>query len=281
MDQRDIRSLQRVSALVFAAALLFLAFFLLAKTAPFREVTPFREDPFDAVGSMAIQVAVLIGGLTWVRSLTLGRARPFQPVLILRGWVCVLAAIQITVAADAIAILLSPPAPMPEAGGLIWMLVLTAFVALLGDLAVLLGYRHTEAVAPPRNLTPADAIDDVLSVFQELAFAAHSFLPPSLVEGIRRLSSRRIFSRIPWVAPDRHPWRFASAVGLGLGCAVLGAQLAEGIPSRWSTAVLLAGIFLGGELASTLAGFAALGGNLGLRPAWLPPGGHATYRPTP
>ena len=172
----------------------------------------------------------MIGGLTWVRSLTLatGRAWLFHPVLILRGWVCVLAAIQITLATDAIAVLRSPLAPVPAAGGLLRMLGLTAAVALLGDLAVLVGCRQTEAVAPPRNLTPADAIDDVLSVFQEVAFAAHSFLPTSLIEGIRRLNSRRIFSRIPWVAPDRHPWRFACSAGIVFGCALLAAQLAEG-----------------------------------------------------
>jgi hypothetical protein len=65
MTQRDIRSLQWVSAFVFAAALLFLAFFQLAKSASLQEVAPFREDPYDAVGSMAIQVAVLIGGRRW------------------------------------------------------------------------------------------------------------------------------------------------------------------------------------------------------------------------
>jgi len=212
--------------------------------------------------------------------LATGRARPFQSVLILRGWVCVLAAIQITLAADAIAVLLGPSGPMPSADGLRWMLGLTACVALFGDLAVLIGFRHTEAPTPPGNLTPADAIDDILSVFQEVASAAHSFLPAALIERMRRLSSRRIFSRIPWVAPDRHPWRFACTVGLVFGCALLAGQLAEGIPSRWSTVVLLAGIFLGGELAGTLAGFAALGGYLGLRPAWRPAGNGSTSRPS-
>jgi len=263
--------------------LLFLAFFQLAKTAPFDEVAPFGEDPYDAVGSMAIQVAILIGGLTLVRSLTLAtsRARPFQPVLILRGWVCVLAAIQITLAADAIAVLRTPPVRMPESRALLWMLGLTACVALLGDLAVLLGKRPAGAVSPPRNLTPADAIDDGISVFQELAVAAHSILPPSLIESIRGLSSRTIFSRIPWVAPDRHPWRFACTVGLVSGCALLAAQLAEGLPSRWNTVGLLAGIFVGGELAGALAGFAALGGYLGLRPAGRLPGDRSTSLPTP
>lgn len=268
MTRRDIRRLQWVSTFVFAAALLFFAFFQRAKIAPYREVSPFGEDPYDAVGSIAIQAAVLIGGLTWIRSATLAtsRPRPFQPVLILRGWVCGLSTIQITLAADAIAVLHNPPAPSPAASGLLWMLGLIAVVALLGDLAVLVGFRHTVAAALPRNLTPADAIDDVLSVFQELAFAARSFLPPSLVEGIRRLNSRRIFSRIPWVAPNRHPWRFAFAAGLISGFALLAAQLAEGLPSHWSTALLLAGVFLGGEVAGVLAGFAVLGGYLGVRP---------------
>ena len=46
------------------------------------------------------------------------------------------------------------------------------------------------------------------------------------------------------------------------------AQLQEGFPPNLKAGLLVAGIFISGELAATLAGFAIFGGYLGLQPSF-------------
>jgi hypothetical protein len=71
VDPKDVRRLHRVTALITGAALAFALFFQIAKGGPFRVVNPFGEDPYDAVGSFAVQGTLLIGALTYARALRL------------------------------------------------------------------------------------------------------------------------------------------------------------------------------------------------------------------
>ncbi len=84
------------------------------------------------------------------------------------------------------------------------------------------------------------------------------------VEGF---SSDRLFARLGWVDPRRHPWRFALALSLLAGLGLFAAHLREGLPPSLRIGLLLAGFFIGGESLAVMLGFVILGGFLGLRPA--------------
>ena len=71
MNKETIQRVHRVTALITLAALIFYLFFQINKGKPFRDINPFGEDPYDAVGSLAVQGALLIGILTYARALRL------------------------------------------------------------------------------------------------------------------------------------------------------------------------------------------------------------------
>ena len=67
MVEQTIKHIHRVTALIFVAAIAFYLFFQINKRSPFVEASPFADDPYDVVGSIAIQVALLISLLTYAR----------------------------------------------------------------------------------------------------------------------------------------------------------------------------------------------------------------------
>lgn len=97
----------KASALViFGLSILFLLFFQFCKQAPdLRPVNPFAEDPYDAVGSGGIQLALLAALLTLIHVF-----RPYpqsgmpsaQILLTLRGGTVALISVAVTLAPDAI-----------------------------------------------------------------------------------------------------------------------------------------------------------------------------------
>jgi hypothetical protein len=265
--------MHRVTALVFLAAILFYLFFQINKGGPLGEINPFAVDPYDAVGSFAFQVASLVGLLTYARALRLRVDPALAPrsQLILRGNLLVLFAILATLLADAWAVF-QTRAVFNVLWTSIWGRV------LLGELAGMFALELVCVVAtvavfaplrlddPPRDLTPADAIDDLWALVRLAMQRVSGWLPRALVEWATGFSSDRLFARLGWVDPRQHPWRFAAALGLLAGLALFAAQFQEGLPPSLPIGLLLAGIFIGGEWMATLLGFALLGGFLGLRP---------------
>ena len=69
MNDQNIKRIHRITALIFVAAIIFFLFFQVNKRSPLVEANPFADDPYDAVGSIAIQVALLISLLTYARVL--------------------------------------------------------------------------------------------------------------------------------------------------------------------------------------------------------------------
>ena len=272
MDPKDVRRLHRVTALITGAVLAFAVFFEIGKGSPFRAVNPFGEDPYDAVGSFAVQGTLLIGALTYARALRL-RVEPTQANkarLILRGNVLGLAAILITLAADGIAELVRP---MPRSfwgdvlrGGLAFM----AMLALACTAALAAVFARVRTGKAPRDLTPADALDDLWTLARVPVMWAQRLLPQPAVRWVQSFDSDRFFARLPWVNPRGYPWRFACALGLLAGAGLIAVQWQEGPPPSLRIGLLLAAIFLLSELVATLAGFALLGGFLGLRPPLRP-----------
>src|SRR5437868_1024508 len=101
-----MKYIRRATWVVLVTALAFWAFFQLGKTPVISEVNPFGDDPVDAIGSIAFQVAIVCGILGLARFARYMRnpaVRINRAHLILHGSVVALGAIGITLIADAIA----------------------------------------------------------------------------------------------------------------------------------------------------------------------------------
>ena len=224
-----MKRIHRMTVLILIAAIVFYLFFQINKRSPFVEFNPFAVDPYDAVGSIAIQVALLISLLTYARVIR-WRDDPAQDKrwLILRGNILVLATIAITLFTDLVAELLQPMPPS------IWVNILRLELGLmfllifgcgLGLLLVLTGVQTT---SPPSGLTPADAIDDLWSLVRVPVIKWGSSFPPAMIDWVSRFNSDRLFASVEWLDPRQHPWRFTAVVGLLMGVLLALAQLQEG-----------------------------------------------------
>jgi hypothetical protein len=272
IDRRLIRRIHRVTGLVFLAAILFAIFFQVNKGGPFRAINPFGVDPYDAVGSFAFQGALFVGLLTYARALRLCNdpAQVAKVRLVLRGNLLVLVFIWATLLADAIAEVFSP-IPLTDWGNVLLVELGCMFLlALACSIALGVVYGNTPALASPRDLTPADGIDDLWVLVQAPVIRFKAFLPTRLVDWVAGFKSDQLFARIRWINPRLHPWRFALALGLFAGVFLLLAQFQEGLPPSLLIGLLVMGIFLSAELSAALLGFAILGGYLGLRPPIKP-----------
>ncbi len=270
MTSGTIQRVHRVSVLITFAAIAFYLFFQINKGGPFRDVNPFGADPYDAVGSFAIQGALLIGLLTYACALRLrdDSAQAANTQLILRGNSLVLLAILVTLIADTIAEITRPLPPSGWGNVLRVELALMFLLALLCVVALMVVFRPIQTVPPPRDLTPADGIDDLWTLVRVPVAKASPVLPRAFVEWVKRFNSDWLFARIQWLNPRPHPWRFACILGLLVGMGLTLAQLQEGLPPSLRIGLLTAGIFISAEFGATLLGFAIFGGYLGLRPAF-------------
>ncbi len=273
--------LQRAALLTFAASLIFWAFFQISKSPNFAAVNPFAEDPVDAIGSIAVQVACAVSVLTLARAAQVSRA-PIAPTykgrLILRGNFIALLAIGVTLAADAFMELQHPIWDTSIWGQLLVAgLGTVALIACAAGLITAAAARRLSATRalewPP--LSQAGSLDEALGDLWALALMILAWFGhrlPWLSRPIRWLENlgNRLFEWLmswPWIGPRSHPWRFCTSVGLliGIGLALAHA-LEEGPSINLALAALASAIFVGVELVAVLIGYLALGGFLGLRP---------------
>ncbi len=102
----SVKRLKLAALFVFGLSILFYFFFDFCKHAPaLGAANPFAEDPFDAVGSFGIQLALLSALLTLIRAFRpypQKEAAPGQILLTLRAGTVVLLSVTVTLAADAI-----------------------------------------------------------------------------------------------------------------------------------------------------------------------------------
>jgi len=182
MNAQSVKHIHRVTALILLTAILFYLFFQINKRSPFVEANPFAVDPYDAVGSIAIQVAVLISLLSYARVLRWrDEATQNKASLILHGHILVLAAIFMPLCSYALAefVQLVPPS--------LWRSLLIAelgsmfLLTLICGLALWAVFTGMPTAPPPPNLTPADAIDDLWSLVRVPVVRAGSIFPPPLV----------------------------------------------------------------------------------------------------
>jgi hypothetical protein len=267
MNNQKLKRIHQVTALIFATAIIFYLFFQVNKRSLFVEANPFANDPYDAVGSITIQLALLISLLSYARVIR-WRDDPTQTKepLILHGNILVLVSIFITLLSDAIAEIVTR---LPASN---WVLILRLelglmfILTLVCALALWAVFRGIPTTTPPGSLTPADAIDDLWSLVRVPVIRANSVFPPATVEWVKQFNSDKLFARVPWLNPRLHPWRFTTTVGLLVGVLLVIAKLQEGLPPSLATGLLVMSIFISVELVATLVGFAIFGGYLGLRP---------------
>jgi hypothetical protein len=270
MNDLNSKRIHRVTALIFFTAIIFYLFFQVNKRSPFVEANPFANDPYDAVGSIAFQVALLISLLSYARVLRMRDDKSqSKERLILHGNIFVLATIFFTLISDSVAEFVRRLPPSVWVSALRLELGLMFILTIVCGLALWAVFRGIPTVSPPSDLTPADAIDDLWSLVRVPVVIAKSIFPPAMVEWVNRFSSDLLFAHFPWVNPRLHPWRFTAGIGLLVGVLLVIAQLQEGPPPSLAIGVLLAGIFISVELVATLLGFAIFGGYLGLRPALI------------
>lgn len=268
MKSHSLMRIHRITALILLITIVFSLFFQISKAGQVREINPFLNDPYDAVGSIAVQVALFVSLLSYARVLRWSTDPAQEPKarLILRGDILVLMAIFITLCTDLAA---EFAVPMPDSyWGAILRLELGGmfFLIIVCGVGLWSAIKAAPTMAPLSNLTLADAIDDLWSLVQVPVMRAGSLLPASISRWIQVMNSDRLFARLRWINPRKHAWRFTAFTGLLAGVLLILGQLQEGRPPNLATGLLVAGIFISVEFVATMLGYIIFGGYLGLRP---------------
>ncbi len=267
MPSKLLRDIHNASALTLLVASLFCLFFQAGKMGPFRAVNPFGDDPYDAAGSLAIQIAFFVAVLTYARALRLrdDPARITSAPLILRGNIVGLSAVLITLLSDMAAMVLHPVPPTLWAHLLLAGVIVLLALVLLCAVVLAAAFRPVARVPVSSNLTIADGLEDLWTLVRIASRRFRKLLPRRLAEYIQHVHPDTLWRPIPWLNPRTHPWRFAVALGIGAGCCLLLGQAQQGAPPTIGAGLLIAGLFLSIETAATLLGYLAFGRYLGLR----------------
>jgi hypothetical protein len=215
---------------------------------------------------VAGQVALVAGAVSVARAHVANRTGAFDATrlrYLLRGH----AVVAVCAAVAAVSLVIDGDVPGAA-------LLLASSAAAL---ATLRGSRRLDSLDPaPPAATGREALADLGATVAHIAAALP--LPAGGLVGGRRLLAAAL-QRAPWlrdwVDPALRPWRFASVVAIGAGLA---------LPASGAMAIVLRGNFdvavrsvplalaatalkISIEASLVLAGYALLGGYLGLRPA--------------
>jgi len=262
--------LQRAALLTFTASLIFWAFFQISKSPNFLAVNPFANDPVDAIGSIAVQVALAVSILTLARAAQVSHAPTaltYKNRLIVRGNSVALLAIGVTLVADTLMELQYAAWDTSIWGRLLVVgLGAVAFIAWAAGLVTAAAARRLSAT-PTSEGSPigeagslGEALGDLWALVRKiLAWYGHSF--PWLSRPLHWIDNlgNRLFEWMmnwPWIGPRSHPWRFCASVALALGVALATVHgLEEGPSFNLTMTVLVWSIFIVVELAAGLLGF--------------------------
>jgi hypothetical protein len=278
--------LKRNAVIVVALAALFFWVFMFAKHDPaLRDVIPFGEDPYDAVGSFAVMVGMLIALVSLVRAF-----RPYpeapskaQRMYLVRSQEAVVLAVFITLAADAISMARYPAIWMGTASRdrLIALLAGMTVIAVAVQMLILVSQEKLPKRARKHWIGAATAIVLILLILawypeqlthlltviagDVVLFAPMPALLVALVpyptdEGrIEGNLERGRFS----TAGKR--WGIVVVVGALIGIFAFMGEMSEGIGAlAMSRLVLVASVFIGLGLAGILIAYGLLAKPLGL-----------------
>lgn len=269
-------SLKRATITAFITSLVFYVLFQLSKIPAISGISPFADDPYDIVPSIAFQIALLAGLLSLARLASIRdelglrqRAR-----LILHGDLLAELSLVATLLTDSIAVVSNLPLAFSTP-----MAFLFAGLGLLVALAVIEGYLMIKAWRELRPVAyqPVDnplgmTIRDCWILVTKVAGWVSNPVSRSKslwrhVDILVHKASRAWQLKFPFIDPDFHPWRFAVLVACAAGVLIfLGMMLGEGLPPSFSVGVKVFFVFFSIEMIAVVAGFALFGRYLGLRP---------------
>ncbi len=285
-------ALKRNAVIVFGLAALFYWSFMLAKHDPaLRNIIPFGEDPYDAVGSFAVIVGMLIALLSLVRAFRTYRDHPpsaAQRVYLVRSQVAVVLAVLITLAADIVA-MVRHPSMWIGAASRYWLIALLTGMAVV-TVAVQLLIRASQkklleggmqqwtaavivtlvaililAIYPEQliNRTVTHLLTVVagdLVLFAPMRPLLNALVPYNADQ--RRIETTPPRSRFS-TAWQR--WGIVVGVGSLIGAVAFWGEMSEGVGAApMSRFVFVASVFIGLGLAGILIAYAFLGKPLGL-----------------
>ena len=283
--------LKRNSVLSLALAALFGWMFMFAKQDPaLSGIIAFGEDPYDAVGSFAIVVALLVAALAGVRAFRPYRTPPSAPqqVHLVRAQAAVTLGVFITLGADAIAMTRHPSMWIHASSR-------TELMALLGGVALVAIVVHLLIL----GASPVAPTEDRPSRWKRAATAivaaagVVAFYPEQLVVGVWTHLVTVVVGALILFAPMRPllialvpdpeveaqrqttmprrrfgsagAWLVVTLLGFALGVFTFLGELSEGGGGQPIVRLLfVAAVFLGLAIAGLLIAFAFLGAPLGL-----------------
>ncbi|HZC44224.1 MAG TPA: hypothetical protein VE195_08620 [Acidobacteriaceae bacterium] len=286
--------LKRNAIIVLGLAVLFYWSFMFAKHDPaLRNVIPFGDDPYDAVGSFGVIIAMLVALLSFFRAFRPYREPPStaQRVYLVRSQEAVVLAVFITLATDAVA--MARHASM-------WMEAASRdrLIALLGGVAIVtaavqlliraaqqkLGEFGTTRWAVPASVTllallvlasyPEHLINptathlltvvaaDAIVLCVPMRALLNAFVPyASGGERMEKLPARGRFL----TAGQR--WAIALLAGVLIGAFAFLGEMGEGSSALpWGRVVFIASVYITLGLVGILIAYASLGELLGLKP---------------
>lgn len=274
-----IKPIRRAGIFAAATAFVFWAFFQLSKIEVIGKINPFGEDPVDAIGSIAVQAALLIGILTLARTARLGKGSQSSDLiksrLVVRGCFIVISAVFITLSADLIEVIIHPfneisISAILLVAGLILVCLIASFSGIILKKAAKLLPESPSEAADGRFESLSEALNDLFLLALSCSLWLQLKIPLSkrllgrletggfvLLETLQKSS----------ISPIHHPWRFYLTLGTIAGL-ILGSVnvFEDGFPTNFAVAILIMIIFVGVEIAATFLGVLVLGRFLGLRP---------------
>ena len=285
------KALKRNAVIVFGLAALFYWSFMVAKHDPaLRDIIPFGEDPYDAVGSFGVTVGMLVALLSLVRAFRPYREHPpstAQRVYLVRSQMAVVLAVLITLAADLVAmgrnpsmwigaasrdwliallggtavvtvavqlLILASQEKLPEGGMQRWA---TAAIATLMAILVLALYPEQLINRTATHLLTVVAGDMVL--FAPMRPLLNALVPYKADQG--RIQTTPARSRFSTAAR----WGIVLVVGGLIGAVAFLGEMSEGGGAPpMGRLVFVASVFVSLGLAGLLIAYAFLGKPLGL-----------------
>ncbi|MEO6816141.1 MAG: hypothetical protein ABI177_05520 [Edaphobacter sp.] len=286
-------TLKRNAVIVLGLAGLFCWSFLFAKHDPaLRNVIPFGDDPYDAVGSLGVIVGVLVALLSSLRAFRRCRETPSVAQLgyLIRSQQAVVLAVFLTLAVDAVA--MARHASMWTGAGtrnrlLVLLGVLTLVTAavqwLLRAAQKRVGGSATARWGVPASVTLL-AIAVLAGYPEHLVGRTSTHLLTVVVADLLLLAPMRLLLNaiVPyepggeqvakpatvgkWSTAGQR-WAIALLGGIGIGAAAFLAEMSDGGSTPpLGRLVLVASVYVALGLAGILAAYAFLGRPLGLGP---------------
>jgi hypothetical protein len=244
------RAVRRTGNIAAAAAVLFIGlFWVSSEVESVRSVSPWADDPSDAVMSVVALVVPVVAVMTFIRA---QRWRGDGPIpleahrLVLRGTLVALTGIATAT--------LTGIAASAAAGGLPWFLAVllasTGIVTIVACGALIVAWRRLQAAgrssSTDARVRSPDLFDDAIALTRDLLRWRRA--RPAGLRAIDRLDD--FLARSPW-SPRAHPVAFGLVVAVAFGAGF----------STWHT---LAEGGLGGASLFVWAIYATIGATIAL-----------------